>query len=111
MPEITVHIEFPEPPPIVTRTARIVVEDVSTADLRATRVSDRRITPADPEELRSVTIDVPEPDLRASYSVRVHIDVDGSGAISAGDFVSTQSHPVLTRGHGTEVTVPVTRVD
>lgn len=49
-------------------------------------------------------------DDRRSYSLRAHVDVGGTGDIKPGDFVSTQSYPVLTRGHGTTVRVRVKRV-
>jgi hypothetical protein len=45
------------------------------------------------------------PDPRASYGVRVHIDIDGDGAVSKGDFISTQNYPVLTFGHPREVSI------
>jgi uncharacterized lipoprotein YbaY len=51
-----------------------------------------------------------EPDPRARYNVRVHVDVDDDGRISQGDYLSTQSYPVLTDGHPDQVTVYVSRV-
>lgn len=42
--------------------------------------------------------------------MRVHVDVSGSGEIEQGDLVSTQSHPVLTRGHADRAAVPVRTV-
>ncbi|MFN8594545.1 MAG: hypothetical protein U0031_24090 [Thermomicrobiales bacterium] len=42
--------------------------------------------------------------------MRVHVDRDGDGRISVGDLISTWSHPVLTFGGGTAVTVPVSVV-
>jgi hypothetical protein len=50
------------------------------------------------------------PDPRASYSVRVHIDIDGDGEVSRGDFISTQSYPVITGVHPTEISVLVRQV-
>lgn len=44
------------------------------------------------------------------YSVRVHISRDGSHDIQKGDFISTQSYPVLTHGHPTQVAVKVQQV-
>jgi len=49
-------------------------------------------------------------DRRARYNVRVHVDVDGDGRINQGDYLSTQSYPVLTDGHPDQVTVYVSRV-
>ena len=45
-----------------------------------------------------------------SYAVRVHVDFSGSGEVEVGDLVSTQSHPVLTRGHPDTAVVPVRKV-
>jgi hypothetical protein len=42
--------------------------------------------------------------------VRVHVDVSGSGEVEKGDLISTQSHPVLTRGHADQAAVPVRKV-
>jgi hypothetical protein len=50
------------------------------------------------------------PDERKRYSVRVLIDLDGDGAISRGDYISTTDHPVLTGGHPWNVVINVERV-
>lgn len=44
---------------------------------------------------------------RARYSVRVHVDVDGSGVVSRGDYVSTQSHPFQTSSEPAVVKIAV----
>ena len=44
---------------------------------------------------------------RKRYSVRVHVDVDGSGVVSRGDYVSTQSHPVETAGDSAVMKIAV----
>jgi hypothetical protein len=46
----------------------------------------------------------------AGYSVRVHVDLDGDRRVSRGDFISTESHPVLTLGRPDRVTVRVREV-
>lgn len=51
------------------------------------------------------------PDERASYGVRVHVDVDGDGQVSRGDYISTESHPVLTFGFPNQVVVRVREVE
>ena len=38
-------------------------------------------------------------DLRRSYSIRVHIDVDNNGKINSGDFITMESYPVITYGY------------
>jgi hypothetical protein len=44
------------------------------------------------------------------YTIRVLVDLDGDGRVSRGDFITTESYPVLTRGRPAEVTVVVRRI-
>ena len=50
------------------------------------------------------------PDERARYAVRVHVDIDGDGQVSRGDYLNMESYPVLTYGHPSRVTVRVQEV-
>jgi putative lipoprotein len=92
----------------------VQVEDVSRADAPSVVIGEQRQSGV---SLRAgavlpFAIEVPAGliDERHSYSVRVHINVSGSGEVDVGDLVSTQSYPVLTRGHGNEPRIKVTRV-
>jgi putative lipoprotein len=92
-------------------TVRVQIEDVSRADAPSIVVGEQCLVGV---QLRSgaelpFTVEVPESqvDHRRIYSVRAHVDTTGSGDVKAGDLVSTQSHPVLTRGYGSEARVPV----
>ncbi|MFL6320867.1 MAG: hypothetical protein ACJ71P_15035 [Nitrososphaeraceae archaeon] len=38
-------------------------------------------------------------DVRRSYAIRVHIDVDNNGKINSGDFINMESYPVITHGY------------
>jgi uncharacterized lipoprotein YbaY len=38
-------------------------------------------------------------DVRGSYSIRVHIDVDNNGKINSGDFITMESYPIITHGY------------
>ena len=49
-------------------------------------------------------------DERSLCSIRAHVDRSGSGEVKSGDFVSTESYPVLSRGYGTSATIKVRRV-
>lgn len=109
---VTGTIEFPADLPAgppATIYARI--EDVSLADAPSTVLSSVTLTdvPVPPAPGETVTFAIPignyDPSRR--YSVRVHVDRDGDGRVSAGDLVSTAVHSVLTQGAGTVVTVPV----
>ncbi|WNM61900.1 YbaY family lipoprotein [Candidatus Nitrospira neomarina] len=92
----------------------IYVEDVSRADAPSIVVGMQRqhgvLLHAGSMVQFVVEIPVELVDQRRSYSVRAHIDVSGSGEVKVGDFVSTQTYPVLTHGHGTSVYVSVKRV-
>ena len=50
--------------------------------------------------------DAPE---HAVLSLRVHVDVAGDGAVSSGDLLSTQFHPLPTSGP-VDVTVPLSAI-
>jgi hypothetical protein len=52
-------------------------------------------------------VEVGEVDPKADLIVRVHVTDAGRPTrdVEAGDLVSTQSHPVLTHGHGDSVVV------
>jgi uncharacterized lipoprotein YbaY len=95
-------------------TIHVRIEDASHADTPATtlaRATLEAVTVPPPAGER-VTFAVPVEayDPRRRYTLRVHIDRDGDGRVSAGDLVSTDHLPVLTAGAGTEVTVPVSLV-
>jgi putative lipoprotein len=100
--------------PAETADLIVRVEDVSRADAPSVVIAEQRQEVA---SLRSgatlpFTVEVPEElvDERDNYSVGVHIDMSGSGEVEVGDLVSTQSYPVLTRGHGNEARINVKRV-
>ncbi len=91
----------------------VAVEDVSRADAPSVVVGEQHL-----RHVRLTGQDVPfEVEVpgelvqeRARYTVRVHVDVTGTGIIERGDLVSTQSHPVLTGGNPDEAVVPVKTV-
>lgn len=88
----------------------VAVEDVSRADAPSTVVAEQHlehVSLAGGEV--AFDVDVPSGliEERAYYSVRVHVDVTGTGIVERGDLVSTQSHPVLTGGRPDEASVPV----
>ena len=97
------------------RAAQVViqVEDVSRADAPSRVVAERRLedVPLDGRPL-AFEVQVPDDEIdeRGMYSVRVHVDVSGSGQVEAGDMITTQSYPVLTGGNPDEADVPVRRI-
>lgn len=92
----------------------VQVEDISRADAPSVVVGEfrRRVAGLRGGAALPFTITIPGDviDERHLYSVRAHIDVSGSGTVKRGDFVSTRTYPVLTRGYGENVQVSVRRV-
>jgi hypothetical protein len=91
-------------------TVHVRVQDTSAADARAVTVAEEvirgvSIEPAAPRMSFTVA-GIPET-ARGRLVVRVHADVDGSGAVSRGDYVSTQSHPVQVLGAGEPAPVTI----
>lgn len=108
-------ITFEEEAPSFTgATMYVRLENITVADIASEVVADyvERDVAFDPKTAKDLlfTIAGKAPDPRASYAVRVHIDVDGDGEVSQGDFVSTQSYPVITFGHPREVSILVRQV-
>lgn len=115
MPD-TVRAEIVLPRDAPRGAAQVVVrvEDVSRADAPSTVLAEQclRFVALPEGGVLEVEVDVPGElvDPRRTYAVSVHVDVSGSGEVERGDLVSTQSHPVLTRGAGRAVRVPVRMV-
>jgi hypothetical protein len=112
---VTVVLEGGEPPPPGT-TLRVEVRDVAYADApaevlgaAATEVAGA-VAGASAEArpvLGAVTCEVERaPEMGVVWC---HIDVDGDGRVSAGDYITTQSWPVPPGGAG-EMTVTVRRI-
>jgi uncharacterized lipoprotein YbaY len=92
----------------------VVVEDVSRADAASDVVGEHRQPHIALHQGATIpfVIEVPasQIDDRHVYAVRAQIHVSGTAEVSRGDLISTQSHPVLTRGYGTHVQVPLRRI-
>lgn len=95
-------------------TMYVYLENITVADIASEVVAkyvERGVT-FGPKvgKVLSFSIVVKALDCRASYAVRVHIDIDGDGQVSRGDFISTQSYPVITFGYPKEVLIFVREV-
>jgi uncharacterized lipoprotein YbaY len=103
-----------EAPPFIGATLSVYLENITVADIASEVVAEyvERDIAFDPKttKILSFAIAGTVPDRRASYAVRVHIDIDGDGAVSQGDFINTQSYPVITFGHPREVLILVRQV-
>jgi uncharacterized lipoprotein YbaY len=95
-------------------TVYVRLEDVSHADAAATLVAEQVLRGVSHRARRAerLAFQLPgkSPGGQASYSLRVHVDVDGDGQISPGDYITMESYPVLTHGYPSSVSVRVHRV-
>jgi len=98
-------------------TAHVYLEDVSLQDDSANVITEQSISNIDHEagienrvafSLHSEHGEIAKP--IAMYSVRVHITFHQDGRIHRGDYISTESYPVLTQGYPSAVLVRVTAV-
>lgn len=95
-------------------TAYIRLEDTSRADAASSIVAEQVIHnvshQTNGDDRLKISLRGQIPDEKASYSVRVHIDVDGDGKVSQGDYINMQSYPVLTFGRPSQVAICVQQV-
>lgn len=100
MSSLTCHIEFVEVPAEgLDGTLRVRLVDVARADAAATvlaQAAEERFHLASAPGRYTVVLDVPDLDARGRYTVEAHLDVDGSGETSVGDF-RTMEHFGVTR--------------
>jgi uncharacterized lipoprotein YbaY len=103
-----------EAPPFTGATMYVYLENITVADIASEVVADyvERHVAFDPKTTKVLSFAIAGNalDPRASYTVRVHIDIDGDGEVSQGDFISTQSYPVITFGHPREISILVRQV-
>jgi hypothetical protein len=104
MARVNVQIEWPDDLRALPEhaQARVTVEDVTRADASSVVIAERVL-----DDLAVDEVEVGEVDPKADLIVRVHVADAGRPTrdVEAGDLVSTQSHPVLTHGHGDSVVV------
>lgn len=104
----------PTPADLSGAKVYIRLEDTSLADGPSRIVSEQVLTdvPARATAKGSLpfTLCGEQPDSKTSYSVSVHIDMQGNGKISHGDYINTESYPVLTYGYPNRITMRVRRV-
>lgn len=104
--------------PFQNAAAHVSVQDVSRMDVSATIVASEitrlSVSEDDIKSGREIsfefTIQGEISDERNIYVVNVHIDVDGNGKISKGDYITTGLYSVLTRGYPDRVVVNVDEV-
>ncbi|MET0838399.1 MAG: YbaY family lipoprotein [Marmoricola sp.] len=114
MAHVSVQIEWPtgleELPP--DARAQVTVEDATLADASSVVIAETVLADLDLARPAVADLEVGEVDPAANLVVRVQVTPGSRKAlgIERGDLITTQAHPVLTRGHGDSVVVPLTRV-
>jgi uncharacterized lipoprotein YbaY len=99
-------------PRFAAATIYVRLEDVSVLDSPSVVLSQQvlqDVRPPDGGRGVPFRVDAGAVDPARRCNLRVHVDVDGDGRVSAGDFVTVQSYPV-TPGHRTELRVVVRSV-
>ncbi|AKB25509.1 hypothetical protein MSMTP_2040 [Methanosarcina sp. MTP4] len=94
-------------------TVYIRLDDVSLADAPSTVISENVIenVSVSPEENKvPFTLGFPELVANRTYSLYVHVDVDGDGKVSKGDYVTTMHNGVPTDQDTVNMDVTVERV-
>jgi hypothetical protein len=111
---LTGEIVFAGDRPFADASARVTLEDVSRVDAASSTIAEQVIAGVsfDPTVGGAIpfALSAEIPDEGGSYVVRVHVDVDGDGQVSPGDYLSMESFPVLTHGKPDRITVPVREV-
>lgn len=100
-------------PPFTGATMYVYLENITVADIAAEVIDyyvEQNVSFDPKTTILSFAMAGKALDPRASYAVRVHIDIDGDGKVSQGDFISTQSYPVITFGHPGKVSILVRQV-
>ncbi len=115
MAQVDVQLEWPEGLTELPSgaQARVTVEDASRLDDAATVIAETVVGDLDVSRPPRVALEVGEFDPAADLYVRVHVTGDDRATreIAVADLITTQSHPVLTHGHGDSVVVPLRVVD
>jgi putative lipoprotein len=96
---------------LITQALHVVIEvrDVSLADIPSTLVAQQRLdnVALRPQGRIRFNISVPEVEPNRSLSIQVHIDIDGTGLIKAGDLLTTTNISIPNRGTLPLIEVPV----
>ena len=113
MPKVSVRIIWPEGAHLPDNAhALVTVEDVTQVDAPSVVVGETVLEDLDTNRPAVADVEVDHVVAGSDLVVRVHVTA-GSRAhrqVEVGDLLTTQAHPVLTRGHGDSVVVRPQRV-
>jgi hypothetical protein len=88
----------PEAPAFAGATARIEILDVTLADAAAEPVAERMFGELEHKggagPLLEFAIETDDPPLNRRHIVRAHVDLTGTGTVSAGDLITVESYPI-----------------
>lgn len=88
--------------PFTGAVLRVKLEEISRADAAAREIS-QAVFPnySHSADAPPADFSIESEQINAShrYEVRVHLDINGNGQYSAGDQITVQSYPVLTKGY------------
>ena len=104
---------FRDPVPPGGGTVRIVIEDPSRADARATVVAEVTQVlqgPVPAGQRQPFSLVVPQVDEAVRYGVRAHMAQSGARELSGGDFITVQAYPVLTYGAADRVDLELVQI-
>lgn len=101
--------------PFSGSTVHICLEEVSLQDAPSRRIAEQVIrnvsyNKIDIKKIEFVIHGQVALDVHATYSIRVHGDVDNDGKISKGDLITVQSYPVLTHGYPDNILITLKEV-
>ena len=104
---VEVVAEGAERPPAGTPLV-VQVLDTTYADAPAAVIAEAstEVGPDEGEQLQTVELPF-SPTTQGDYRIRAHVDVDGDGAVSLGDYVTTTAYPA---SEDAAVRVVVTKV-
>jgi uncharacterized lipoprotein YbaY len=96
-------------------TVHVQLEDVSYADAPS-RVIAEQVIPnvsheSGTEHALRFALYGNVPDDKGRYIVTVHVDLQGQGRVSRGDYLSMESYPVLTYGNPNQISIRLREVN
>lgn len=101
---------------IVVQLEDITVADTSSMVIASQTIERRDFAPHGDSD-SNITVIIPFElfyeikDKQRRYAISVHVDMDGDNKVSQGDYINTQSYPVITQGYPTQISVKVIRID
>src|SRR5437868_2630966 len=101
MRTVTGKIVLPANTPTVNASLVLIeVRDVSLADAPSTVVAEERLSNVALRPNGEIRFKIPvrEVESNRTLSLRVHVDLDGSGRVKSGDLLTTANHPIPNRG-------------